>query len=89
MLENKVTSVGGFHYSRYIESWRNVGGYIEKDEFFDEWLRSVGVTESEIRDIHELSYCAGAFELEQSARPFVKKQRKADEELLKELEKEP
>lgn len=88
MFENKKTAIGGIHYSRYIESWRNVGGRCEAFEYFDEWLKSEGLTDNEINDIHELCICAGKFELEQSARPFVEKQKKEREERRKELEKE-
>lgn len=88
MFENKKTIVGGVHYSRYIESWRNVGGFCDRGEYFDEWLKSEGLTDEEIHDVHDLCVCAGKFELEQSARPFVEKQKKEIEEILKELENE-
>ena len=87
MLENKLTSVGGIHYTRYIESWRNVGGLIGYDGYFDEWLKSEGLTDEEIHDIHEI-YGMGKLELELSAKPFVDKQRKGELEWIeKELEK--
>lgn len=88
MLENKKTTVGGIHYSRYIESWRNVGGFCDRGEYFDEWLKSEGLTDEEIHDIHELCICAGKFELEQSAKPFAEKQNKETEEMLNEVLKE-
>ena len=87
MLENKLTSVGGIHYTRYIESWRNVGGFIDYDGYFDEWLKSEGLTDEEIRDIHGI-YGNGKLELEISAKPFVEKQHKEELEWTeKELEK--
>lgn len=88
MLENKLTSVGGIHYTRYIESWRNAGGFIDYGGgYFDEWLKSEGLTDKEIHDIHEI-YGMGKLELELSAKPFVEKQHKEELEWTeKELEK--
>ena len=85
MLENR--KVNGIHLTRYIESWRNIGGECNIGETFDEWLRSEGLTDEDLRDIHDICGC-GKFELEQSARPFVEKQKKEIEELIKEIELE-
>ena len=84
MLENKLTS-NGIHYTRYIESWRNAGGNFFDKSFFDEWLKSEGLNEEEIYDIHQFIEM-GKFELERSAEPFVEKQLVADEECMKEIE---
>ena len=86
MFENKKVKATGIHYNRYIESWRNEGGYIEYGEAFDEWLTFEGLTEDEIRDVHDL--CTGKFELEVNCKPFIEKQKKAIEELEKEAELE-
>ena len=87
MLENKLTEVEGIHYTRYIESWRNMGGKFVADDFFDDWLRSEKVTEEEIRKIHEF-VGMGKLELELTAKKFIEKQKKYYEEECKELEKE-
>ena len=74
MFENRKTKVGRTHYTRYIESWRRVGGDLDINsrEFFWEWLRSEDCTEDEIYYIWNLATLGGKFELQQSAKPYVK-----------------
>ena len=68
MLENKKTETG-VHYSRYIASWRNAGeNYF--GEMFEDWLKSEGCNEKEIREISEMAIC-GRLELETSAKIFI------------------
>ena len=69
MLENKKTEVCGIHYSRFIASWKNVGGQYYGIQF-GEWLKELGCTEQEIRDIREMATC-GKYELELTAESFV------------------
>lgn len=80
MLENKKHD--GIHYSRYIASWRNMGGRFF-DEEFKEWLRSEGFNEDEIREVKELAEC-GKLELEMAAKQFINKEK----EMIKKLEDE-
>ena len=70
MLENKVK--GFIHYSRFIASWRNVGGKYFSEEF-EEWLKSEGLSEEEVREVVEMAIC-GKLELETSAKNFVAKE---------------
>ena len=73
MLENKKHN--GIHYSRYIASWRNMGGqYFDKE--FIEWLISEGFTDDEARDVREMAMC-GKMELETNAKMFINKERSA------------
>ena len=68
MLTNKKTEAG-IYYSRYIASWINAGG----DYFggiFEDWLKSEGCNEKEIREIVEMAIC-GKLELEKSAKFFI------------------
>lgn len=60
--------------SRYIASWRNMGGQFYADEFFKDWLRSEGLTEREVDHVYWMAIC-GKMELERSAEPFVKAQK--------------
>lgn len=76
MLENKKHN--GVHYSRYIASWKNSGGEYFGEEF-EEWLRSEGFDEEEIRDVKEMATC-GKLELEMAAKEFINKEK---EELKK------
>lgn len=73
ILVNKKTNVQHVHYSRYIASWRNVGGE-DFDEFFEEFLKNNGCTDQEVHDIVEMAN-GGMFELEKDARTFVQKQK--------------
>ena len=82
MFENKKTKVGGIHYTRYIESWRDAGGELIFTEFFEDWLRSEGCTEEEIHDIEELCIGGGKFELERSAEPYIAKQKEAIKKVI-------
>jgi hypothetical protein len=74
MLENKKHN--GIHYSRYIASWRNIGGKYFEEEFI-EWLKSEGFNEDDARDVREMAMC-GKMELEMSAKKFVNKERSAE-----------
>lgn len=78
MLENKKHN--GIHYSRYIASWRNMGGRFF-DEEFKEWLRSEGFSDEEIREVKELAEC-GKLELETTAKQFIDKEK----EMIKKFE---
>ena len=69
MFENKKTEVQGVHYSRYIASWNNVGGYYYGEQF-KKWLKMNCCTEKEINDICEMATC-GKLELEMSAKAYV------------------
>jgi hypothetical protein len=70
MLENKVK--GFIHYSRFIASWRNARGKYFSEEF-EEWLKSEGLSEEEVREVVEMATC-GKLELETSAKNFVAKE---------------
>lgn len=80
MLENKKHD--GIHYSRYIASWRNMGGRFF-DEEFKEWLRSEGFSDEEIREVKEMATC-GKLELETTAKQFINKEK----EMIKKFEDE-
>ena len=67
MLENKKHN--GIHYSRYIASWRNVGGKYF-DEEFKEWLKEEGLNEEEIYEVRDMAI-GGKLELEMNARKFI------------------
>lgn len=82
MLENKKVGNYEAHLSRYIVSWRHAGGKYFYDEFED-WLRSEGLSEEEIRDAVEMA-TMGKLELEVSARAFVKKEHDEIKKMLKE-----
>lgn len=71
--ENKKAGRYDARYSRYIASWRNVGGdaYLGFGEHFEEWLISEGLTEEEASDCRLQATC-GKLELEMSAKCFVK-----------------
>ncbi len=68
MFENKLYK--GIHATRYIASWRNAGGRWFAYEFRD-WLRSLGLTDDEIREIWNIAV-NGKLELENSAERFIK-----------------
>lgn len=67
MLENK--KFNGVHYSRYIASWHNVGEHYFEEEFLD-WLKSLGMSEEEARDVREMAMM-GKLELEIDAKRFL------------------
>ena len=67
MLENKKHD--GVHYSRYIASWRNMGGTHFGREF-ELWLTSEGFTDEEIYEVREMAIC-GKLELEKAAKKFI------------------
>lgn len=72
MYENKMVTVGDIgevHISRIIASWRNKGGNTHSREF-EEWLRAMGLTDSEIADIKHFAN-NGKMELEMFAREFM------------------
>ena len=70
MFENKKTH-NGIYYSRYIASWRNVGGKIYREGLFEQWLREVQkLTDEEICDIMLMAE-NGKIELEGSADRFL------------------
>ena len=71
MLENG--KLNGIHYSRYVASWRNVGGYLDypdDEPGFSEWLKTFGATDEQVRDICEMAMC-GKMELEMDARKYM------------------
>ena len=72
MFDNKKVKATGIHYSRYIASWRNVGGRFF-DEEFEEWLKDEGCDETEVIEIMELAKC-GKMELEHNASRYVSKE---------------
>lgn len=88
-LENKKTEGQGIHYSRYIASWRNVGGKYFGLQF-ENWLKANGCTEKEINDITWMATC-GKMEIELSAIAYVNKMKKLIEKIDngEELEEEP
>lgn len=73
MFENKL--IKGIHATRFIMSWVREGGklghlgggYSE----FNEWLKSLGLSDEEIKDIMEIAQ-NGKLELEISAKKFTK-----------------
>ena len=70
MYENKRTH-NGIRYSRYIASWKNVGGKIYRSGLFEQWLREVEqLTDEEIGDIMLIAE-NGKAELEWSAEKFL------------------
>lgn len=79
MFENKLSETHEIHYSRYIASWINEGGHTF-GKFFIEWLKSIGLTETEIRDIRNLA-TDGKLELEASAKKYVHQRNYEIEEL--------
>lgn len=80
MFENNRVRLEMFgdrmRYSRFIASWitasKNAGIGVYFDNLFRDWLRSLGVTENEICDIHKLATC-GKMELENNAVDFIQK----------------
>ena len=71
--ENKKAGRLNVRYSRYIASWRNVGGdaYLGFGEHFEEWLVAEGLTEEEASDCR-LQAITGKLELETSAKVFMR-----------------
>ena len=73
MFENKIL-MGDIHMSRFIASWIRVGGSLKTGkgiDDFNEWLRSLGLSEDDIYQITNLATC-GKMELESDARKFMK-----------------
>lgn len=72
--ENKLYE--GIHYSRFIVSYAKEGGDLGKRRKFEEWLRTLVINGKHIPEevIDEISFIAsnGKFELENSAREFLK-----------------
>ena len=50
-FENRKMGRFDARVSRYIASWRNVGGKFCADEFFKDWLKSEGLTEQEVNHV--------------------------------------
>ena len=73
MFENKP--INGIHATRYIMSWVREGGSLkahgEGYVDFREWLRSLGLSDEDIKYIVLLAM-EGKLELEVSARKFMK-----------------
>jgi len=70
-FENAKTEAQGVHYSRYIASWRNVGGDYFGNQF-EKWLKENSCTKNEIADIVVMATC-GKMELEKTAKAYVNK----------------
>ena len=70
MFENKLTS-NGIYYSRYIASWRRMGGRIYRGGLFEQWLKKEGLTDEEVSDVLLLAE-NGKLELEYSAKLFLR-----------------
>ena len=68
MLENK--KFNDVHYSRFIASWRNAGGKYF-DGAFEDWLKSYGLSDSEVREVVDMAII-GKLELEWNAADFIK-----------------
>lgn len=70
---NKKTSEG-VHYSRYIASWVNAGGYDKYgfEEEFILWLQGLHLTSDEINDIRFMA-TNGRLELERSVSDFLRR----------------
>lgn len=70
-FENAGTH-NGIHYTRYIASWRRMGGKIFYGGLFERWLKEVQkLTDEEINDILLIA-TNGKMELEASAKMFMK-----------------
>ena len=75
MFENKLTHNGIF-YSRYIASWKRMGGKIYRGGLFEQWLREKEeLTDSEISEILQMAE-NGKIELESSAKEFMEQNEK-------------
>lgn len=74
---SKVTDT--IHYSRFIASFYNEGGEIDYHGEFRAWLESIGISSEDIRNIMNMANC-GKYELELSARAFIKKYREEHQE---------
>lgn len=83
-FENAETH-NGIHYTRYIASWKRMGGKIFYGGLFERWLKEVQkLTDEEINDILFIA-TNGKMELEMSAKVFMKANK---EEFSKENEME-
>ena len=70
MFENMLTH-NGIHFSRYIVSWKRMGGKIYGGGLFEKWLKEKEqLTDEEIRSIVILA-TNGKMELESSAKNFM------------------
>jgi len=73
MFENKI--IKGIHVTRFIMSWIREGGTLDdmRGDYYDfqQWLESLGLSESEVNNILEISK-NGKLELEISAKNFIK-----------------
>lgn len=77
MLENKKVHIGvldeDIYISRIIISWINskaVYKYGFRGTVFEDWLKSLQISENDINDIYEMAI-NGKFELEHLARTYV------------------
>jgi len=74
MFENKLAG-GNVHYSRIIASWTKVCTKEHMPVFFDRvfkgWLKDIGCSEEEIRDIYNMA-TNGKLELETSAKLYLR-----------------
>ena len=72
-FENGVIN-GYIYYSRFVASWTKMNTKLGRPTYFDDsfndWLRSMGISESEVAAIHELGSC-GKLELETHARKWL------------------
>lgn len=70
MFENMLTH-NGIHFSRYIVSWKRMGGKLYTGGLFEKWLKEKEqLTDEEIRLIRILA-TNGKMELESSAKHFM------------------
>ena len=70
-LENKYVEKLDAHYTRIIFSWLNSGGAFF-GEFFEDWcVNTLGLSEEQFREINDMALM-GKFELEHSARKYLR-----------------
>lgn len=72
MLKNKKVDCGfdiPVHFSRLIASWNNVGGNAYS-WLFEDWLKSLGLSDRDARDCYEM-YTCGKLEVEFNAKHFI------------------
>ena len=75
-FENGLVN-GYTYYTRYIASWTKVNTKLGEKTYFGEpfkdWLRHLGLSDTEVNDITNLAEC-GKLELETDAKEWIKKQ---------------
>lgn len=74
MFENKKAGRLNIHYSRYIATWRNMGGTFFGDHFRN-WLVSEGLSDEEAAEVETMAL-TGASELDMKARKYIHAQRR-------------